>query len=192
MPPELGILFVSSKSTEKFQKEFRIAARCKFRPKRPISGNFHSISYSFIERNCLKTNLEKSCKRKLFVLAVVKFYKTECSMERKLRWFWPFFAPYLKMEAIPEKFLLQIFSNWSLNHECAIFSFIQYVKYISTQLLYAYFYDLSMFSKHILAIGGSKHLFIEVKLWPVWCYVTKNEIFYAEKGQKAKVEWSAM
>ena len=136
MPPELGILFVSSKSTEKFQKVFRVAARCKFRPKRPIPGNFHSISYSFIERNCLKTNLEKSCRRKLFVLAVVKFYKTECSMERKLRWFWPFFAPYLKMEAIPEKFLLQIFGNWSLNHECVIFSFIQYVKYISTQLLY--------------------------------------------------------
>ena len=115
MPPELGILFVASKSTKKFQKVFRIAARCKFRPKRPISGNFHSISYSFIERNCLKTNLEKSCKRKLFVLAVVKFYKTECSMERKLRWFWPFFAPYLKMEAIPDEFLLQIFGNWSIS-----------------------------------------------------------------------------
>ena len=184
MPPELGILFVASKSTEKFQKVFRIAARCKFRPKRPISGNFHSISYSFIERNCLKTNLEKICKRKFVVLTVVRLYRTE--------WFWPFFASYLKMGAIPEEFLFQIFGNWSLNHERVVFSFIQYVKYVSTQLLYAYFYDLSMFSEHILAIGGSKHLCVGVNLWSTWWYVTKNEILQAEKGQKAKVEWGAM
>ena len=34
---------------------------------------------------------------------------------------------------------------------------------MSTPLLYAYFYDLSMFSKRILTIGGSKHISIGVK-----------------------------
>ena len=145
-----------------------------------------------ITHSWLRDQLPKSCKRKFVALTVVRFYRTECSMERKLRWFWPFFAPYFKMGAIPDEFLWQIFGNWSLNCEYVVFSFIQYVKYISTQLLYDYFYDISTFSKHILAIGGSKHLFIEVKLWSTWWYVTKNEIFSAEKGQKAKMEWDAM
>ena len=75
-----------------------------------------------------------------------------------------FFSPYLEIGANPDDFLLQIFYIWSLHYECVCFSFIQLVKCMSTPLLYAYFYDLSMFSKRILTIGGSKHISIGVKL----------------------------